>query len=118
MTTKIWIALFAVLIAALSADSTRAADSELAQQGYAVLKKYCYRCHGIDFKVPGMNVLDLDTLTVDRKDADRYLVIGKPDESYLWQRVGVDNDMPPEDAPDQPTAAEKELLHGSEVRLE
>ncbi len=111
MTRKMRIPLLLAMAAIIStAASAEAAENELAQQGYALLKKYCYRCHGIDFKVPGMNVLDLDTLTAVRKDADPYLIVGKPDASYLWQRVGVDGDMPPEDAPDRPSDAEKELL--------
>jgi serine/threonine-protein kinase len=97
-------------MAAVVTTQANAAENELAQQGYALLKKYCYRCHGIDFKVPGMNVLDLDTLTAARKDSEPYLIAGKPDQSYLWQRVGVDGDMPPEDAPDKPSDADKELL--------
>jgi hypothetical protein len=110
MTLKIRIPLLLAMAAVVSPASAGAADNELAQQGYALLKKYCYRCHGIDFKVPGMNVLDLDTLTAVRKDADPYLVVGKPDLSYIWQRVGVDGDMPPEDAPERPSDADKELL--------
>ena len=90
--------------------TTRAAEEDLAQQAHAVLKKHCYRCHGADFKVPGMNVLDVDTLTAERKDAPAYVVLGNADDSYLWQRVGIDADMPPEDAPDQPTAAEREII--------
>src|SRR5688572_11543476 len=110
MTRKIRTLLLLAMAAVLSSAPPARAENELAQQGYALLKKYCYRCHGIDFKVPGMNVLDLDTLTAVRKDADPYLVVGKPDASYLWQRVGVDGDMPPEDAPDRPSDADKELL--------
>ena len=64
-----------------------AADNELAQQGYAILKKYCYRCHGIDFKVPGMNVLDLDTLTAGPPGRDPYLIVGKPDKSLISGRA-------------------------------
>ncbi len=102
--------LMMAFVAAVAATPAQAADAELAQQGYGLLKKYCYRCHGADFKVPGLNVLDLDTLTPARKDDDPYLTLGNPDKSQLWRRVGIDNDMPPDDAPDQPTAAEKALL--------
>jgi serine/threonine-protein kinase len=106
------IALAAVAVALATVDrSALAADEPLAQQAHAVLKKHCYRCHGVDFKVPGMNVLDVDTLTADRgQDAQRYLVLGQPDASYLWQRVAVDRDMPPDDSSERPSDAEIEIL--------
>ena len=109
MIRNITVSMIVALATSVSA-SAQAAENELAQQGYAILKKYCYRCHGIDFKVPGMNVLDLDTLTPARQDDDPYLTIGKPEKSLLWTRVGVNADMPPDDAPDRPSDAEKELL--------
>jgi serine/threonine-protein kinase len=107
---KIHTPLLTAIAMILSAAHASAADNDLAQQGYSLLKKYCYRCHGIDFKVPGMNVLDLDSLTAARKDAKPYLVVGKPDDSVLWERVGLNADMPPEDAPEKPSDAERELL--------
>ena len=71
-------------------------DPELAQHAQALLKKYCYRCHGVRFEVPGYNVLDRDILVATRgKDEPAYVVPGKPDVSYLWERVGVEKDMPP-----------------------
>ena len=76
----------------------RAADPgrALADQAHALLKKYCYRCHGVRFEVPGYNVLDRDILVAKRGEEDPpYVVPGKPEESYLWERVGVDKDMPP-----------------------
>src|SRR5262249_24701236 len=30
---------------------------DLARQSYGILKKYCYRCHGVAFEVPGFNIL-------------------------------------------------------------
>src|SRR5262245_3298056 len=43
-----------------SADKTpppmqKVPEGDLAQKGVEVLKTYCYRCHGIDFKVPRFN---------------------------------------------------------------
>jgi serine/threonine-protein kinase len=88
---------------------TARADSKLAQQGYDILKKYCYRCHGIDYKVPGYNVLDRTILVAKRgKDEPRYLVPGNPEASYIWQRVAIDKDMPPSGA--GPSEAEKQVL--------
>jgi serine/threonine-protein kinase len=69
---------------------------ELAQDARAILKTYCYRCHGVRFEVPGYDVLDRDVLVARRgEDEPTYVVPGQPDASYLWQRVGVDRDMPP-----------------------
>jgi serine/threonine-protein kinase len=69
---------------------------ELARQARAILKTYCYRCHGVRFEVPGYNVLDRDVLVARRdKDEPTYVVPGKPEASYLWERLGVDKDMPP-----------------------
>lgn len=104
------IVLAAMALATLC-PSARAADEPLAQQAHAVLKKHCYRCHGVDFKVPGMNVLDVDTLTASRgEDIAQYVVLGKPDESYLWQRVGIDRDMPPDDSSERLTDEEVGIL--------
>jgi serine/threonine-protein kinase len=84
-------------------------DRAVAEQGIALLKKYCHRCHGIDFKVPHFNVLDRAGLVASRgKDEPAYVVPGKPQESYLWQRVSVDEDMPPKGT--KPNAEEKEVL--------
>ncbi len=81
----------------------------LAEQSYAIIKKYCYRCHGVDFKVPGLNMLDRDLL-VAKRGADElpYVTPGKPDDSYIWQRVSEDADMPPTGA--KPSDSEKETL--------
>jgi serine/threonine-protein kinase len=94
-------------LAALSRAA--AADDKLPQQAYAVLKTHCYRCHGIDFKAPGLNVLDADGLRADRgRDLPQFIVPGKLDSSYLWQRI-ADGEMPPSDA-DPISDADKEVL--------
>lgn len=73
------------------------------------MKQYCYRCHGIDFKVPGFNVLDRAILVAARgKEETPYVVPGKPEQSQIWQRAGIDGDMPPKGA--KPSAADKQLL--------
>ena len=84
-------------------------DVKLAAQGKAVLEKYCYRCHGVDFKKPGLDVFDRATL-IRPKDSkeDPYLVPGDPDKSRLWEVVDTSY-MPPEKQP-QPTDDEKQLL--------
>jgi serine/threonine-protein kinase len=79
--------------ASIPAESS---PSDLGQQARAILKKYCYRCHGVRFEVPGYNVLDRDVLVARRgADVPVYVVPGKPEESLLWGRTGVDKDMPP-----------------------
>jgi serine/threonine-protein kinase len=81
------------------------------EQGYAILKKYCNRCHGADLVTPGLNVLERESLIASRgADNDPFITPGDLDHSYLWQRVGENQDMPPSDAPEQPTAEERETL--------
>jgi serine/threonine protein kinase len=81
----------------------------IAELGYSLLKKYCYRCHGVDFRVPGYNVLDRDILLAKRgPDMMPYITPGKPDESALWERAGIEADMPPAGA--KPSDEEKQLL--------
>ncbi|MBV8078126.1 MAG: hypothetical protein JO284_17085, partial [Planctomycetaceae bacterium] len=97
----------------------RAADLDraLADQAHALLKKYCYRCHGVRFEVPGYNVLDRDILVASRGEDDPpYVVPGKPEESYLWERVGVDKDMPPsgpKPSDEERTLIERWILAGA-----
>src|SRR3954447_19753900 len=100
-----------VLSAGVLPASARAADdSGLAVRAHAVLKKYCYRCHGVRFEVPGYNVLDRDILVAKRGEGEQpYVVPGKPDESEVWVRVAVEKDMPPEKSP-QPSAIERDVL--------
>ncbi|WP_404310750.1 c-type cytochrome domain-containing protein [Neorhodopirellula lusitana] len=89
------------------ADNRRAAASEvseadpnqLAKSAIHVLRERCHRCHGVEFKIETMNVLDRDTL-VDRvkkrgDNADVGVVVpGDPDQSLLWQVIS-DDQMPP-----------------------
>jgi hypothetical protein len=73
----------------------------LANRAHAILKAHCYGCHGSRFDVPGYNVLDRDILVATppagKKRKVAYVVPGQPDASLLWKRVGIDEDMPPED---------------------
>ncbi len=86
--------------------------SDLAAQGYQILKTYCYRCHGQRFEVEGFNVLSrsilLDKVPEEDKDL-KYVVSGQPEKSLMWQRAGVRKDMPPGDNP-KPTAEELTVL--------
>jgi serine/threonine-protein kinase len=85
------------------------ADGQLAEQGVGLLKAHCYRCHGINFKVPRFNIMDRKGLLANRgKEDPAYVVAGKPEDSFIWQRAAVDNDMPP--GRQKLSDAEKELL--------
>jgi hypothetical protein len=110
--------LFAALIvgvmcsAASAQEESRPADAanpaELAKKAQAMLKTYCYRCHGIDFKAPDLNVLDFKVLTGERKNTDPYIVAGKSGDSYLWTRL-EGGDMPPENQK-RPSEEEKLII--------
>jgi serine/threonine-protein kinase len=83
----------------------------LAQHARAILKTYCYRCHGVRFEVPGYDVLDRDVLVARRgEDEPTYVVPGQPAASYLWERVGVDRDMPPWGQGPKPSDAERVVI--------
>ncbi|MFV0444730.1 MAG: c-type cytochrome [Planctomycetaceae bacterium] len=104
---KSWIgSLFLLAAGVAAAAGNLVADDNLAAQGAALAKKYCYNCHGITFNGnPALNVMDHDALL----DADRsYVVAGNLEDSRLWQRLS-DRDMPPKSQP-QPTDDERELL--------
>jgi mono/diheme cytochrome c family protein len=101
------------LLGPLAAAAAAEDDRKLAEQAFAVLKTYCHRCHGVSFRAPGLNVLDHAGLVAARsKDEPRYVEPGKPEASLLWQRAGIDGDMPPLGVkPDaRPTAADKKIL--------
>lgn len=103
--------IFAAFAFALAADGGRA-DDDLAKQGYAVLEKYCIRCHGVECNTPGLNMFVRDTmLTSDKPDAPAFLVPGKAKESRVFlHAAGLRQDkMPPEDEP-QPSTDEIALL--------
>jgi mono/diheme cytochrome c family protein len=84
-------------------------DPALAAAGQAVLDKYCYRCHGVDFKYPGLDVLDRATLLRPKDEQqDPFVVPGDPDKSRIWEAIDTAY-MPPEKQP-QPTNEEKATL--------
>lgn len=99
-------------VSQVTAQNSGTIDPVLAKQGYEFLKTYCYRCHGIDFKAPRLNVLDRDILTSKPSDPEEkpFITLGKPDDSELWQRVAISKDMPPEDAPARPSNAENDIF--------
>ena len=89
--------------------TTVAADNPLATQATAILKTYCHRCHGIDFKQPGLDVLDRATLLRPKDSSEKpYLVPKDLKQSRIWEQLDG-GDMPPAKQP-QPSAAEKATI--------
>jgi serine/threonine-protein kinase len=98
--------LISTAIGLFASAAAISAAEDLATQGSALAKKYCYNCHGITFNGDSsLNVMDRDALLNPEQG---YVVEGKLDDSMLWQRLS-DRDMPPKSQP-QPTDAERELL--------
>jgi serine/threonine-protein kinase len=80
-------------------------SGDLAERAVAVLRQYCYPCHGREFKVEGYNVLDRKVLIAKRGDDQPYITPGKPEESEIWSRI---DEMPPKGP--KPSYADKVLL--------
>jgi serine/threonine-protein kinase len=96
-----------LLCGVLLAPARGADDGQLARQGQDFLTRYCSDCHGVRLEKPPLNVGSRDVLLAPRKRP--YVVAGKPDASWLWQRV-EDGSMPPAEAR-QPSDEEKQVLH-------
>ena len=76
-------------------------DQDLAKKAYGILKANCYRCHGVEFKVAGFNVLDRESLTRSRGVEEQpYVAVKDPEGSYLYSQVS-NNVMPPSNAPER-----------------
>lgn len=99
-----WILLSGGFHAQAQSDS-----GQLALEARKVLKTYCFKCHGAEFKVPRLNMLDLDLLVEKPADGDPYVLPGNPESSMIWQRMGQAEDMPPEEHP-QPSDEEKAIV--------
>ena len=69
---------------------------QLANKAYGVLKTYCYRCHGGQKRISGLDVLDYPSLMADHSDdaefPAHFVVPKNLDESELW--VYVDPEGP------------------------
>lgn len=102
--------LFAGVAWAVLCGHASAEDVSLAEKARSILEKYCYDCHGRGEKVTRYDVLDWSSLKDYRTKSNRpYVTPGKPEESALWQRMGVHQDMPPQDHP-RPTRDEMALI--------
>ncbi|MFK7767091.1 MAG: hypothetical protein AB8B55_07700 [Mariniblastus sp.] len=80
------------------------ARSKLNQSAFEILKTHCYRCHGVNQKVPDFDVLDIDSLTKERGEAGDSLKFVEPgdiDNSSMWEYMdGDDAYMPMEGSPE------------------
>lgn len=99
------------LVCCLSARcGAHGAESDLAAQAAEVLKNHCYACHGVKFEVPGFNILDHAVLTAKPADSMAYVSAGDLDQSLIWQRIAVDQDMPPKKVANQISDVERDVI--------
>jgi serine/threonine-protein kinase len=110
------IALLVLGIASLASAGPAWADADLDKltaSAQKVLKTYCQNCHGRQFKAPGLDVLQHKILVSKRAPDPDWIVPGKPEDSYLWSRLGIDKDMPPESVGKDkiPSDAERQIIH-------
>src|SRR5688500_16474084 len=104
----IWRVFVALAAVATIGPATAHADLDLGRQAQGILQNHCHRCHGLEFRVEGLDVLDREALTRDRgADRPAYVVAGKASVSKLWQYV-EDDIMPPGDQ--KLSKDEKEVL--------
>jgi mono/diheme cytochrome c family protein len=83
---------------------------QLAAQVRGVLKQYCQRCHHGDGSEGGdFDVLIDKSLTTARGDDKPYVVAGKPNDSFLYQRL-VKDQMPPKKIRERPSDADKDVI--------
>jgi serine/threonine-protein kinase len=91
----------------VSSAQAQEGPADLSKQAYAVLKRHCYRCHGVEYKVEGFNILNRDSLLAEDT---AYVVPGKLDDSQIWARLGVYGDMPPRSVAERPSDAEVAII--------
>jgi len=89
------------------------ADDDLSSRAMAVMRTRCLRCHSGDGSEGGaFDANDYKSLLVKRDDEPPVIIPSKPEESSIWQRMGIKADMPPKSIPERerPTAEEKEIV--------
>ncbi len=74
-----------------------------------IFKTHCFHCHGEDGRREGELDLRLRRLIMAGGESGDVVVPGKPDESFLLERM-LDGDMPPEEVKLRPTADEIEKI--------
>ncbi len=67
-----------------------AADGPLADRAFTILKDRCYRCHGGEKTIEGIDVLSRELLTTNHGDEEfpaYYIRPGSSDDSEIWQVI-------------------------------
>ena len=99
------------LVLAACGVSPAIADDDLANSARTVLKTYCYSCHGLEYKIPRLDVLNHQRLVTPPPNEDTpFVTPGDLDESLIWTRMGVQQDMPPESARKRPSEEELAIV--------
>ncbi len=83
-------------------------NDELNRRAVSILHKYCTSCHGPDAQEGELRLDSAEGFQAGGQSGEP-LHGDNPANSLLWQRVGVDADMPPEKSP-QPSNEEKAIL--------
>jgi hypothetical protein len=85
------------------------AGIKLAQEGHALLVKYCQQCHGDEYSYPGLDIRDRRSLVeVGEGEEKPFLIEGSSTESRIFERI-IEGEMPPEGQP-KPSEDEIELI--------
>ena len=93
----------------LSNNSYLKADDE-SQKTLAVFKTNCSKCHkGAGSKGGDFDVLDSSTMTVGKNGDKPYIIPGKPDESYLLDRI-IKKEMPPKNINERPSDEDVKII--------
>jgi serine/threonine-protein kinase len=82
----------------------------LARAAYELLRTRCHGCHGVQYMVTALDVLDRDALVRPRDGGQSpYLVPGSAERSVLWKAAGNEGHPGPGPRP-APTDEERRLL--------
>lgn len=76
---------------------------------FPILRTHCFHCHGEEEELSGDLDLRLKRTMTAGGESGPAVVVGKPDESLLLQRL-LDGDMPPEEVSTRPNAREIETI--------
>ncbi len=82
--------------------------NDLGERAFDVFEKYCYRCHGIELKKPGLEILNHAVL-LEASGETPYVVAGDPESSLVWKQL-VEGSMPPRSSKTRPTEQEKQII--------
>lgn len=99
--------MFAAMLAVsvVSQAAEKAEGDALALKAHNILQMRCFKCHGSNFEVPGLNVLDRESLVQQKPNELPYITPQAPEKSALFLRIQHDNPdlrMPPKDRKQEP----------------